>query len=57
MYIFFLYNIRIEEAKKIAYEMLGNRLITKQTNATGQLVNKVCTLIKTTNHNFNFVFL
>eukprot|EP00339_Tiarina_fusa_P017795 CAMPEP_0117020002 /NCGR_PEP_ID=MMETSP0472-20121206/15260_1 /TAXON_ID=693140 ORGANISM="Tiarina fusus, Strain LIS" /NCGR_SAMPLE_ID=MMETSP0472 /ASSEMBLY_ACC=CAM_ASM_000603 /LENGTH=400 /DNA_ID=CAMNT_0004725091 /DNA_START=152 /DNA_END=1354 /DNA_ORIENTATION=- len=31
----------VEEAKGIAYEMLGNRLITKQTGPSGQLVNKI----------------
>ena len=32
---------RVDEARQMAYEMLGNRLITKQTGPTGQLVDKV----------------
>jgi len=31
----------IEEVKHLAHEMLGNRLITKQTGSSGQLVNKI----------------
>merc|ERR1712137_1272899 len=31
----------VDEARQMAYEMLGNRLITKQIGPTGQLVDKV----------------